>query len=72
MRQLDSLETPVGRARRDEFYHRVPARAEIGHPAAVVQVQAIMATLREAISAGEWQDLREELPDEYADLMGEA
>lgn len=60
----------VDRFMPDEFYHRISARAGVGYPAAVVQARAVMATLREAISAGEWQDLREELPPEYEELLG--
>lgn len=54
----------------EEFYNRVTARAGAGYPAAVEQAKAVMATLREAIPAGEWQDLRQELPDEYEELLG--
>ena len=59
----------VDRFSLEEFYNRVSARAGIGYPAAVDQAKAVFQTLREAISAGEWQDLREELPAEYEELL---
>ena len=59
----------VDRFSLEEFYNRVSARADVGYPAAVDQAKAVFQTLREAISAGEWQDLREELPAEYEELL---
>jgi uncharacterized protein (DUF2267 family) len=59
----------VNRFSLEEFYNRVSARADVGYPSAVEQARAVFQTLREAISAGEWQDLREELPAEYDELL---
>lgn len=59
----------VDRFSLEEFYNRVSARADVGYPSAVEQAKAVFQTLREAISAGEWQDLREELPAEYDELL---
>lgn len=56
----------------DEFYNRVAARADIGYPAAVAQTNAVMAVLQEAVSAGEWADVRDELPSEFDVLWGYA
>lgn len=53
----------------EEFYNRVVARADMGYPQAVRGVKAVMAVLREAITAGEWDDLRSELSDEYDKIL---
>jgi uncharacterized protein (DUF2267 family) len=54
----------------ENFYIRVRGRADLTFPEAVKQSRAAVAILREAISAGEWQDMRSSLPEEYADLFG--
>jgi uncharacterized protein (DUF2267 family) len=59
----------VDRFSLEEFYSRVSARAGVGYPDAVELARAVFQTLREAISAGEWQDLQEELPAEYDELL---
>jgi uncharacterized protein (DUF2267 family) len=60
----------VDRFSLEEFYNRVHARSGAGYPSAVEQAHAVFQTLREAISAGEWEDLRAELPAEYDELLG--
>lgn len=53
----------------EEFYNRVSARAKIGHPHAVRQTKAVMAVLQEAASSGQIEDVKRELPAEYAALF---
>jgi uncharacterized protein (DUF2267 family) len=61
----------VDRFTLEEFYNRVNARAGLGYPRAVAGVKVVMAVLRQAIAAGEWEDLRSELPDEYAEILAQ-
>ena len=56
----------------EAFYNRVRARADIGFPAAIAQTKAVIAVLQEAVSAGEWADVMDELPSEYNALFEEA
>jgi uncharacterized protein (DUF2267 family) len=72
-KQVDSEVTwrDVDRFSLEEFYIRVSARAEVGYPDAVKQAQAVVAVLREAVSAGEIEDVLAELPEEYGELFGE-
>jgi uncharacterized protein (DUF2267 family) len=51
-----------------EFTARVAEREEVPPEAAREHVRAVFATLREAISEKEFDDLFAELPDEYAAL----
>lgn len=53
-----------------EFYNRVAARADVGRPHAERLSQAVMAVLREAISAGEWRDMSGALSVDYGELLG--
>jgi uncharacterized protein (DUF2267 family) len=72
-KEVDSEVTrrDVDRFSLEEFYIRVSARAEIGYPDAVKRAQAVIAVLREAVSAGEIEDVLSKLPDEYGELFGE-
>lgn len=53
----------------EEFYKRVSARVEVGYPEAKVHTKAVMATLQEAVSAGELRKALDALPDEYEELL---
>lgn len=53
----------------EEFFKRVSARADIGYPEAVAQSQAVVSVMEKAVSAGEIEDLCDQLPDEYAELF---
>jgi uncharacterized protein (DUF2267 family) len=61
-RELSSLE---------EFYTRIQARADVSRDEAIRRARLVVKVLREAISAGAWQDLQEEWPDEYDQLLDE-
>jgi uncharacterized protein (DUF2267 family) len=54
----------------EEFFNRVSARAHIRRAEAVDQAQAVIGVLREAVSAGEIEDVRTELAPDYDLLFG--
>jgi uncharacterized protein (DUF2267 family) len=55
----------------DEFFERV--RAHMGEgtdlPDAVYHARVVMSVLKEALSPGEWRDMKAQLPDEYDALL---
>jgi len=53
----------------NEFYERVSQKEGVDLPVAVHHARAVMTVVQEAVSAGEWDDLQEQLPDEYNDLF---
>ncbi len=54
-----------------EFYNRVGARADLNYQDAVRRTRQVFSVLRQAIAAGEVQDILESLPSEYEELFGE-
>lgn len=72
----DGLKAPLEETRQDrrpfqleEFYNRVRARADLGFPAAVSGSKAMVAVLQEAVTAGEIDDIRQELGSDFAELF---
>jgi uncharacterized protein (DUF2267 family) len=55
----------------EEFFNRVSAREDVGRPHAIAHARAVFGVLREAVSAGELEDVKRELPPEYAEFLGE-
>ncbi len=53
----------------EEFYNRVGARTNVRYQRAVAQTKAVMAVLQEAVSAGQIDDIKGELPAEFAELF---
>jgi uncharacterized protein (DUF2267 family) len=53
----------------EEFYNRVAGRSDLGLPAAVLQSQAVIDVLQQAVSPGQLQDIRRQLPAEYEELF---
>jgi uncharacterized protein (DUF2267 family) len=53
----------------DEFVERVANGLEVPRGEARDRIRAVFATLREAVSWGEFQDVLEQLDPEYADLL---
>ncbi|MEZ4727213.1 MAG: DUF2267 domain-containing protein [Caldilineaceae bacterium] len=53
----------------EEFYNRVSARMNSGYPTAVRQSQTVMGVLQETVSPGVIDNVRAELPDEFAELF---
>lgn len=67
---------PVERGRADlgnytleEFYNRVKARADISFPEAQRQSKVVIGVLKEAVAAGEIEDVVRELPEEFRQLF---
>lgn len=56
----------------EEFFNRVGARADVPYPQAIAQSQAVVSVMGETVSAGEIEDLCDQLPDEYAALFNRA
>lgn len=54
----------------EEFYQRVGNRADVSYQNAVKYAIAVARVLREAVSAGELEDILSEFPDEYNELFG--
>jgi uncharacterized protein (DUF2267 family) len=53
----------------DEFYQRVSQRAGVDGSTARFQSHAVMSVLDDAVTTGEIQDIREQLPDEFGTLF---
>jgi uncharacterized protein (DUF2267 family) len=53
-----------------EFTRRVAQRAQIDEPAAQIGAAAVLATIGEAVTPGEFDDVLSQLGREYAALMG--
>ena len=53
----------------DAFIHRIAERVDVTEEQARVYARAVFATLREAVTRGELQDVVAELDPEYADLL---
>jgi uncharacterized protein (DUF2267 family) len=54
----------------EEFYNRVSSRAKVGYPRAVELSHQVIDQLKEAVSAGEIENIVSRLPDEYGELFG--
>jgi uncharacterized protein (DUF2267 family) len=54
----------------DEFVERVAAGLELTPDEAKRRIRAVFATLRRAVSLGEFEDVLAQLDPEYADLLG--
>ena len=55
-----------------EFIDRVSRRAGVDASKAEVWVRAVMTTLRDAISEGEFEDMMAQLPEEFGQLIERA
>jgi uncharacterized protein (DUF2267 family) len=53
----------------DDFYRRVSEREGAELPEAVHHAKAVIGVLREAVSAGEFEDVRSQLPKEFDHLL---
>jgi uncharacterized protein (DUF2267 family) len=52
-----------------EFVQRVATDLDMSPGEARARIRAVFATLREAVTRGEFEDVLEELDPEYADLL---
>lgn len=55
-----------------EFYNRVGARADLKYQDATERTKQVFSVLRQAIPAGEIEDILGDLPGPYRELFGEA
>jgi uncharacterized protein (DUF2267 family) len=53
----------------DEFIDRVARAAKIDGETARRGVRAVLTTVREAVTPGEWDDVMAQLPREYKDIV---
>lgn len=53
-----------------EFYRRVAEREEADIAVASIHASSVVRTLREAVTGGEVDDIRSQLPEEFAPLFG--
>ena len=54
----------------DEFIRKVSEHARVRPEEAREATRAVFATLREAVSGGEFKDVMSQLPDEFSELAG--
>jgi uncharacterized protein (DUF2267 family) len=54
----------------DEFIRRVSERAHVDPDTARTGAVAVMSTVRQAVTPGEFDDVTAQLPQEYRDLVG--
>jgi uncharacterized protein (DUF2267 family) len=54
----------------DEFVRRVAERGDVGPDEARTGVAAVLTTVREAVTPGEFDDVLSQLPREYGELVG--
>jgi uncharacterized protein (DUF2267 family) len=53
----------------DEFFERVSVREKVDLPRAVHHARAVISVVQEAVTEGEIEDVRAQLPDEYDQLF---
>jgi uncharacterized protein (DUF2267 family) len=54
----------------DEFVRRVAERGDVGQEEARTGAVAVLITVREAVTPGEFDDVLSQLPQEYRELVG--
>lgn len=52
-----------------EYYHRVSLREGTDLPDAIHHARSVLSVVEEAVSPGEWADVRAQLPEEYDSLF---
>lgn len=53
----------------EEFYNRIGARADLTYQTAADRTRQVLSVLKEAVAGGEIEDVREDLPPDYAGLF---
>ncbi len=54
----------------DEFVSRIGQELEVSAEEATTRIRAVLATIREAVSSGEFEDVMMQLEPEYGELLG--
>jgi uncharacterized protein (DUF2267 family) len=52
-----------------EFYQRVSQREGVDAPTAAIHARAVFATINSAVTSGEYDDMKSNLPEEYKELF---
>ena len=52
-----------------EFFEAVAKREEIDLPDATYHARVVMSVVKDALAAGEWQHLQDQLPEDYQALL---
>ncbi len=68
-RYLQEVESRGNRFSLDEFFRRVSEREGVDLPIAVHHARAVISVLSEAVTPGELQDVRAQLPSEFDPLF---
>jgi uncharacterized protein (DUF2267 family) len=68
-RYLEEREGTAERFGLDDFFNRVSERSGADLPGATHQARAVVAVLGEAVSEGELDDVRQQLPEEFTPLF---
>ncbi len=55
----------------EEFYDRVAARSDVRRRGGVERARAVARVLKEMLAEGVWDDLKDELPKPYSELLSE-
>jgi uncharacterized protein (DUF2267 family) len=66
---LNTAEPEAGRFGLDEFVSRVSRRAGVTPGEARAGARAVLTTLRDAVTGGEFQDVMSQLPEEFSQLL---
>ncbi len=53
----------------EEFYNRVAARSDLGLPATIEQARVVIGVLQEAVSPGQLDEIRAQLPAKFDELF---
>jgi len=53
----------------NEFYQRVSQREGVDAPTAAIHARAVFATINSAVTSGEYDDMKSNLPEEYKELF---
>jgi len=53
----------------EEFYRRVSEREGVDGPTAAIHARAVFSTINHAVTAGEYGDIKSNLPPDYAELL---
>jgi uncharacterized protein (DUF2267 family) len=53
----------------DDFFHRISQREQVDVPEAVFHARVVLEVMQEAVSQGEVDDVKAQLPEEWRDLF---
>ncbi len=53
----------------DEFFKRISEREGRDLPESVYHARVVFSVLKEAITEGEWEDIKAQLPEEYCKIL---